>query len=59
MLLQRILGLSPVRLLTFVLENQVDFVQIHLTYWLCYNAQCTLEHIGNCVFHCNSTHCVS
>ncbi|KAE8984949.1 hypothetical protein PR001_g23031 [Phytophthora rubi] len=59
MLLQRILGLSPVRLLAFVLENQVDFVQIHLTYWLCYNAQCTLEHIGNCVFHCNSTHCVS
>ncbi|KAE8992035.1 hypothetical protein PF011_g17700 [Phytophthora fragariae] len=56
MLLQCILGLSPARLLAFVLENQVDFVQIHLTYWLCYNAQCTLKHIGNCVFDCSHVH---
>ncbi|EGZ06987.1 hypothetical protein PHYSODRAFT_530048 [Phytophthora sojae] len=45
-LLRRILGLSPVRLLAFVFEKQGDFVQIHLTYWLCYNAQCALKHIG-------------
>ncbi|KAG6616873.1 uncharacterized protein IUM83_04633 [Phytophthora cinnamomi] len=46
MLLRRMLGLSPVRVLAFVLERQVDYVQIYLTYWLCYNAHCTLKHIG-------------
>jgi DNA integrity scanning protein DisA with diadenylate cyclase activity len=44
--LKRMLGLSPMQQLAFVLEKQVDYVQISLVFWLFYNVQSSLQHLG-------------
>ncbi|KAG6974976.1 hypothetical protein JG688_00002767, partial [Phytophthora aleatoria] len=44
--LQKILGLSPIHQLTFVLEKQYSGVQLKLVFWVYYNAQASLQHMG-------------
>ncbi|KAE8984098.1 hypothetical protein PF011_g20910 [Phytophthora fragariae] len=45
-MLKRMLGLSPIQQIAFVLEKQVDYVQISLIFWLFYNVQSSLQHLG-------------
>ncbi|KAG2832071.1 hypothetical protein PC129_g14780 [Phytophthora cactorum] len=40
----RILGLSPIHQLAFVLEKQYSGVQLKLVFWVYYNAQASLQH---------------
>ncbi|EGZ14718.1 hypothetical protein PHYSODRAFT_505337 [Phytophthora sojae] len=40
------LGFPPVQHLGFVLENQIQWVLLHLTFWIIYNVQGSLEHLG-------------
>ncbi|KAG3239689.1 hypothetical protein PI124_g15380 [Phytophthora idaei] len=42
----RILGLSPIHQLAFVLEKQYSGVQLKLVFWVYYNAQASLQHTG-------------
>ncbi|KAK1930419.1 hypothetical protein P3T76_014090 [Phytophthora citrophthora] len=44
--LQRKLGLSPIRQLSFVLEKQFAGAQIKLIFWVFYNVQASLKHSG-------------
>ncbi|KAE8998513.1 hypothetical protein PR003_g19365 [Phytophthora rubi] len=44
--LRRMVGLSPIRQIAFVLEKQVAWVQMSLIFWLFYNVQGSLEHLG-------------
>ncbi|KAL3669413.1 hypothetical protein V7S43_005807 [Phytophthora oleae] len=44
--LQRKLGLSPIRQLSFVLEKQFTGAQIKLIFWVFYNVQASLKHSG-------------
>jgi hypothetical protein len=44
--LKRMLGHSPIQQIAFVLEKQLDWVQMCLIFWLFYNVQGSLQHLG-------------
>eukprot|EP00644_Phytophthora_capsici_P016687 jgi/Phyca11/122125/e_gw1.47.87.1 len=44
--LKRMLGHSPIQHIAFVLEKQVDWVQMCLVFWLFYTVQGSLKHLG-------------
>lgn len=46
------LGLAPLHQLGFVLEKQMQGVQVHLMFWIMYNVQGTLEHYGTVARPC-------
>ncbi|GMF54149.1 unnamed protein product [Phytophthora fragariaefolia] len=45
-MLRRMLGLSPIQVIAFVLEKQVDYVQMCLIFWLFYNVQSAQKDLG-------------
>lgn len=45
-MLKRMLGLSPIKQVAIILTKQVDYVQMCLTFWLFYNVQRSLRHLG-------------
>jgi hypothetical protein len=44
--LKRMLGISSMQLIAFVLEKQAHYIQISLVFWIMYIVQCTLRHHG-------------
>eukprot|EP00644_Phytophthora_capsici_P011309 jgi/Phyca11/545657/estExt2_Genewise1Plus.C_PHYCAscaffold_180490 len=46
LVLKRVLGISPVRQLGFVLESQATMIQSKLMLWFVYVMQVPLEHVG-------------
>ncbi|KAE9103388.1 hypothetical protein PF010_g13758 [Phytophthora fragariae] len=45
-MLRRMLGFSPIQQIAFILKKQVDYVQMCLIFWLYYNVQSSLRHLG-------------
>ncbi|KAE8965818.1 hypothetical protein PR002_g28566 [Phytophthora rubi] len=45
-MLKRMIGHSPIQQIAFVLQHQVDWVQMCLVFWLFYNVQGSLRHLG-------------
>lgn len=44
--LKRMMRLSPIQQIAFVLEKQVAWVQMSLVFWLFYSVQGSLVHLG-------------
>lgn len=44
--LQRVLSLSPIHQLAYVLEKRYSGVQLKLVFWVYYNVQASLQHSG-------------
>jgi hypothetical protein len=47
LMLQRKLGLPPIRQLAFVLDKHAAGAQIKLVFWVFYNVQASLQHSGS------------